>query len=97
MNQVSTTLADPTRKQVMINNMPVDRVAAANFYADLMGGAGVLHEWIRAGPAVDNLNGHVTKISPIPHAGGTITDVFEGWYLGKFKVRRLLCRSCIFA
>lgn len=95
MNHVSTTIADPARKQIMINNTPVDRVAAANFYADLMGGAGVLHEWIRAGPAVDNLNGHVTKTSDLPYSGGTITDVFQGWYLGKYKVRNTLCRSCV--
>ena len=86
VNRFSTTITDPSHKSIYINNTAVDRVAAANVYADLMGGVGVRHEWIRAGPAVDNLNGSVVKDSQIPWSGGTVTDVFQGRYLVKYKV-----------
>ena len=86
MNRFSTNIADPSRKPILINNTAVDRLAAANVYADLMGGVGALHEWVRAGPAVEYLNGSVVKDSEIPWSGGTVTDVFQGRYLVKYKV-----------
>ena len=74
------------QKQLVIEGKLVNRITFNQIYICMQEGLRNVHHVIDMPPDVEILNGHVKKDSIHPHAGGIVSDIYRGTFLGKDKV-----------
>ncbi|KAJ3545188.1 hypothetical protein NM688_g5653 [Phlebia brevispora] len=86
LERMQHEMSSSNTSTVVIDNQPVDRIVAINLYSALAEGAAAIQRHLSAGPAIETLDRYVVKHGEIPYSGGTVTDVYQGTYLGTLKV-----------